>query len=95
MVMFEPGQNTTSLELTIRDDEVFQCDRLILMTLPTSVYSTEEMIRNDSQSTTAIIVEDDDGTYLYPHTVCIVYTVHTFVWMDLRTYVYSCILVEG
>ena len=88
MVTFEPGQNTTSLELNIRDDEVFQCDRLILVTLLTSVYSTEEMVRSDSQSTTAIIVEDNDGTYMCPHTVCIVTTVHTFVWLDIHIQLY-------
>ena len=88
MVTFEPGQNTTSLELKIRDDEVFQCDRRILVTLPTSVYSTEDMVRSDSQSTTTIIVEDNDGTYMYPHTVCIVNTVHTFVWMDIHIQLY-------
>ena len=95
MVTFKPGQNTTSLELTIRDDEVFQCDRLILMTLPTSVYSTEEMIRNDSQSTTAIIVEDDDGMYVFVSPHCMYRPYCTYICMDGHTYTYTCILVEG
>ena len=58
------GQTSSSLALPLSNDEVFQCERQAMAAILAPIYSTEAHVSNDAESTTTIVVEDDDGMYV-------------------------------
>jgi hypothetical protein len=59
-VTIAAGQTSSSLALPLSNDEVFQCERQAMAAILAPIYSTEAHVSNDAESTTTIVVGDDD-----------------------------------